>query len=59
MRVFTDASNLTAARTGLTESSHHVAVEPGTGVAGCVEALNREPAPLEASARAGVTPGAT
>jgi putative ABC transport system permease protein len=53
MRVFTDASTLTAARPDLTETSHHIAVTSGTAVTGYVDALNRELAPLGVTARAG------
>ncbi|MDG9684201.1 FtsX-like permease family protein [Streptomyces sp. DH18] len=52
-QVFTDASHLTSAHPDLTETSHHIAVEPGTDVTGYVEALNRDLAPLEVTARAG------
>ncbi|MGW6209055.1 ABC transporter permease [Streptomyces sp. NPDC055089] len=53
MQVFTDASSLTAAHPDLTETSHHVAVAPGTDVSAYVEALNKNLAPLGAGARAG------
>ncbi|MFJ2172157.1 ABC transporter permease [Streptomyces sp. NPDC087851] len=53
MQVFTDASTLTAARPDLTESSHHIAVTSGTDVSRYVEALNKDLAPLGATARAG------
>jgi putative ABC transport system permease protein len=53
MRVFTDASTLTAARPDLTETSHHIAVAPGTDVSAYVDALNKDLAPLGATARAG------
>lgn len=52
-QVFTGASHLASAHPDLTETSHHIAVEPGTGVTGYVEALNRELAPLGVTARAG------
>ncbi|MFH9242630.1 ABC transporter permease [Streptomyces anulatus] len=52
-QVFTDASHLTSAHPDLTETSHHIAVEPGTDVTGYVEALNRDLAPLGVTARAG------
>ncbi|MEV7111168.1 ABC transporter permease [Streptomyces anulatus] len=52
-QVFTDAAHLTSAHPDLTETSHHIAVEPGTDVTGYVEALNRDLAPLEVTARAG------
>ncbi|MER5274907.1 FtsX-like permease family protein [Streptomyces sp. NPDC002809] len=53
MQVFTDATTLTAAHPDLTESSHHIAVTSGTDVPGYVDALNKELAPLGATARAG------
>ncbi|MFE9020427.1 ABC transporter permease [Streptomyces sp. NPDC007808] len=53
MQVFTDASTLTAAHPDLTETSHHIALTAGTDVTGYVDALNRELAPLGATARAG------
>lgn len=53
MQVFTDASSLTAAHPDLTETSHHIAVAPGTDVSAYVEALNKNLAPLGARARAG------
>ncbi|MGW9135185.1 ABC transporter permease [Streptomyces sp. NPDC055681] len=53
MQVFTDASTLTAARPDLTETSHHIAVTSGTDVTGYVDALNKDLAPLGATARAG------
>lgn len=53
MRVFTDASTLTAARPDLTETSHHIAVAPGTDVSAYVDALNKDLAPLGATARTG------
>ncbi len=53
MQVFTDASTLTAAHPDLTETSHHIAVTPGTDVTGYVTALNRHLVPLDVSARAG------
>lgn len=39
-QVFTDASHLTSAHPDPTDTSHHIAVEPGNDVAGYVEALN-------------------
>ncbi|KOV27194.1 ABC transporter permease [Streptomyces sp. XY152] len=57
MQVFLDASALTAARPGLTETSHHIAVAPGADVSAYVDALNEDLAPLGAAARAG-GPGA-
>ncbi|MFD6476697.1 ABC transporter permease [Streptomyces anulatus] len=52
-QVFTDASHLTSAHPDLTETSHHIAVEPGTDVTRYVASLNRDLAPLEVTARAG------
>ncbi|MFJ6513571.1 ABC transporter permease [Streptomyces sp. NPDC091406] len=52
-QVFTDASHLAAARPDPGETSHHIAVEPGTDVAAYVTALNEDLAPLEATAVAG------
>ena len=53
MQVFTDASTLTAAHPDLTEASHHIAVTSGTDVPGYVDALNKDLAPLGATAQAG------
>ncbi|MFE7562918.1 FtsX-like permease family protein [Kitasatospora sp. NPDC057500] len=53
MQVFTDISTLKDARPDLTETSHHIAVAPGTDVTGYVDALNADLAPLGATARAG------
>lgn len=53
MQVFTAASTLRAAHTDLTETSHHVAVTPGTDVTGYVDALNKDLADLGVTARAG------
>ncbi|WP_326815912.1 ABC transporter permease [Streptomyces sp. NBC_01763] len=53
MQVFTDASTLTAAHPDRTETSHHIAVTSGTDVTGYVDALNKDLAPLGATARAG------
>ncbi|WP_433916334.1 ABC transporter permease [Streptomyces sp. NBC_01744] len=53
MQVFTDASTLTAAHPDRTETSHHIAVTSGTNVTGYVDALNKDLAPLGATARAG------
>ncbi|WP_326770564.1 FtsX-like permease family protein (plasmid) [Streptomyces sp. NBC_01591] len=53
MQVFTDASNLTDAHPDLTETSHHIAVTSGTDVTGYVDALNKDLAPLGATAQAG------
>ncbi|WP_032795607.1 ABC transporter permease, partial [Streptomyces sp. HCCB10043] len=52
-QVFTDASTLATARPDLTETSHHIAVTPGTDVAGYVDALNKDLTPLRVTARAG------
>ncbi|KPL35561.1 ABC transporter permease [Streptomyces anulatus] len=51
-QVFTDASHLTSAHPDLTETSHHIAVEPGTDVTRYVASLNRDLAHLEVTARA-------
>ncbi|MDX2644073.1 FtsX-like permease family protein [Streptomyces sp. PA03-1a] len=53
MQVFTDTSTLASARPGLTETSHHIAVAPGTDVTGYVKALNKHLGPLGVTARAG------
>ncbi|MEU0075352.1 FtsX-like permease family protein [Streptomyces sp. NPDC006332] len=53
MQVFTDASTLTAAHPDLKETSHHIAVTSGTEVSNYVAALNKDLAPLGATARAG------
>ncbi|MGV9879259.1 ABC transporter permease [Streptomyces sp. NPDC003006] len=53
MQVFTDTSALAAARPDLTETSHHIAVTPGTDVDGYVDALNRDLASLGAAAQVG------
>ncbi|WP_372346100.1 FtsX-like permease family protein [Streptomyces sp. KL116D] len=53
MQVFTDAATLAAAHPDLTDTSHHVAVTAGTDIAGYVTTLNKELAPLGATARAG------
>ncbi|MFI8181011.1 ABC transporter permease [Actinacidiphila glaucinigra] len=53
MQVFTDASTLEAAHPDLTETSHHIAVRPGTDVSGYVDALNRDLKPLGVTARTG------
>ncbi|MFE0425690.1 ABC transporter permease, partial [Streptomyces sp. NPDC058953] len=53
MQVFTDASTLTAARPDLSETSHHIAVAPGTSVPGYVDALNKVLTPLGVTARSG------
>ncbi|MFD7499505.1 ABC transporter permease [Streptomyces sp. NPDC059850] len=57
MQVFTGASTLTAAHPDLTETSHHIAVTSGTDLTGYVTALNRDLAPLGATAQVG-GPGA-
>ncbi|MFG2334006.1 ABC transporter permease [Streptomyces sp. NPDC048604] len=53
MQVFTDAASLAGARPDLTETSHHIAVTPGTDVIGYVAALNKDLAPLGSTAQAG------
>ncbi|WP_069883667.1 ABC transporter permease [Streptomyces luteocolor] len=53
MQVFTDSATLTGAHPDLTESSHHIAVAPDTDVPAYVTALNKELAPLGATARTG------
>lgn len=53
MQVFTDASTLTAAHPDLTDTSHHIAVTSGTEVSAYVTALNKDLAPLGATAQAG------
>ncbi|MFF5787942.1 ABC transporter permease [Streptomyces sp. NPDC012693] len=53
MQVFTDAATLAAAHPDLTDTSHHIAVASGTDVAGYVDALNENLAPLGATAQAG------
>ncbi|MGW4393290.1 ABC transporter permease [Streptomyces sp. NPDC004685] len=53
MQVFTDVATLTAAHPDLTDTSHHIAVTPGTDVNGYVTELNKDLAPLGATARAG------
>ncbi|MFB6674832.1 ABC transporter permease [Streptomyces sp. NPDC056390] len=53
MQVFTEAATLTAAHPDLTETSHHVAVAPGTDVTRYVDMLNKDLAPLGVTARAG------
>ncbi|GAA2947607.1 MULTISPECIES: ABC transporter permease [Streptomyces] len=53
MQVFTDASTLTAAHPDLTETSHHIAVTPGTDAAGYVDALNKDLAPQGPTAQVG------
>ncbi|MFF8657234.1 ABC transporter permease [Streptomyces huasconensis] len=53
MQVFTDASTLAAAHPDLTETSHHIAVAPGTDAAVHTDALNRRLAPLGATAQVG------
>ncbi|MGY5032630.1 ABC transporter permease [Streptomyces sp. 900116325] len=53
MQVFTDVATLTSAHPDLTETSHHIAVTSGTDLTGYVDALNRDLAPLAATARAG------
>ncbi|WP_328904072.1 FtsX-like permease family protein [Streptomyces sp. NBC_00441] len=53
MQVFTDAATLKAAHPDLTETSHHIAIAPGTDVHTYVNALNKTLKPLGATARAG------
>ncbi|WUW19778.1 FtsX-like permease family protein [Streptomyces sp. NBC_01463] len=53
MRVFTDAASLPTALPRTAETSHHIAVVPGTDITGYVDALNKDLAPLGVSARAG------
>ncbi|MER6562903.1 ABC transporter permease [Streptomyces sp. NPDC001027] len=53
MQVFTDASTLTAAHPDLTDTSHHIAVTSGVDVSAYVTALNKDLAPLGATAQAG------
>ncbi|MFF4274084.1 FtsX-like permease family protein [Streptomyces sp. NPDC001536] len=53
MQVFTDASTLTHAHPDLTQTSHHIAVTSGTDVTAYVDTLNKDLAPLGATARAG------
>jgi putative ABC transport system permease protein len=53
MQVFTDVSTLKDAHPDLTETSHHIAVTPGTDVTAYADALNEDLAPLGATARVG------
>ncbi|MFJ3086607.1 ABC transporter permease [Streptomyces sp. NPDC086838] len=53
MQVFTDVATVKAAHPDLTETSHHIAVAPGTDVHTYVDALNKTLEPLGATARAG------
>ncbi|MEV5199337.1 FtsX-like permease family protein [Streptomyces sp. NPDC053720] len=53
MQVFTDAKSLAGAHPDLTETSHHIAVASGTDVTGYVDALNKDLAPLGATAETG------
>ncbi|QGV82456.1 ABC transporter permease [Streptomyces ficellus] len=53
MQVFTDVTTLAAAHPDLTDTSHHIAVTPGTDVTRYVDALNEDLATLGATARAG------
>ncbi|MCX5358380.1 FtsX-like permease family protein [Streptomyces sp. NBC_00124] len=53
MQVFTDASTLKDAHPDLTETSHHIAVTSGTDVTAYADTLNKDLAPLGATARAG------
>ncbi|MEV6353953.1 ABC transporter permease [Streptomyces hydrogenans] len=52
-QVFTDASTLAAARPDLSETSHHIAVRPGTDVSAYVRELNGRLAPSGVAAQAG------
>ncbi|GHG19074.1 ABC transporter permease [Streptomyces hydrogenans] len=56
-QVFTDASTLAAARPDLSESSHHIAVRPGTDVSAYVGELNGRLAQWGVAARAGGSGG--
>ncbi|MFD0418674.1 ABC transporter permease [Streptomyces sp. NPDC127108] len=53
MQVFTDASTLAGAHPDLAETSHHIAVTPGTDVSHYVDTLNKDLTPLGATARTG------
>ncbi|KKD05703.1 efflux ABC transporter, permease [Streptomyces sp. WM6386] len=53
MQVFTDAATLKDAHPDLTETSHHIAVTPGTDATAYTDALNKDLTPLGAGARAG------
>ncbi|MFJ2238330.1 ABC transporter permease [Streptomyces sp. NPDC087859] len=53
LQVFTDASTLKDAHPDLTETSHHIAVTSGTDVTAYADALNKDLAPLGATARVG------
>ncbi|MFF9570005.1 ABC transporter permease [Streptomyces sp. NPDC014685] len=57
MQVFLDAPTLTAARPDLTDTSHHIAVAPGTDVSAYVTALNKALTPLGVTARTGALHG--
>lgn len=59
MQLFTDAATLAPARPDLRETSHHVAVAPGTDVPGYVAALDRRLAPLGVTARTGGAGGSS
>ncbi|NEC69311.1 ABC transporter permease, partial [Streptomyces sp. SID9727] len=53
MQVFTDAATLKAAHPDLTETSHHIAVAPGTDAHAYAGTLDKTLRPLGATARAG------
>ncbi|MFH8293154.1 ABC transporter permease [Streptomyces sp. NPDC018059] len=53
MQVFTDVSTLKAAHPDLTETSHHIAVASGTDATAYADALNKQLAPLGATAQVG------
>ncbi|MFE5243453.1 MULTISPECIES: ABC transporter permease [unclassified Streptomyces] len=53
MQVFTDVATLASAHPDLTDTSHHIAVAPGTGVSAYVDALNEDLAPLGTTAQEG------
>ncbi|MEU5764334.1 ABC transporter permease [Streptomyces asoensis] len=53
MQVFTDVSTLMPARPDLAETSHHIALAPGTDVRGYLQELNKDLAPLGVATRAG------
>ncbi|MGQ4490280.1 ABC transporter permease [Streptomyces sp. SAS_281] len=53
MQVFTDAATLKAAHPDLTETSHHIAVAPGTDAHAYAGTLAKTLRPLGATARAG------
>lgn len=53
MQVFTDIATLAAAHPDLKETSHHIAVTPGTDVTAYTDALNKDLAPLGVTALVG------